>query len=126
MKYWKVTSRKSSSLSGGGDKWEGGKGEWEGEGREERRGKGRYRRDGGKKRGRKKKEGKTERGKGVGERKRMQKEMDGCWPCSHRLLLGPRLVLVQCSLVARLSLLPGNEAKYSGSSILCVPILINV
>lgn len=61
-----------------------------------------------------------------GETERMQKEMDGCWPCSHKLLLGPRLVLVQCSLVARLSLLPGNEAKYSGSSILCVPILINV
>ena len=32
---------------------------------------------------------------------------------------GPKTVLVQCSLVARLSLLPGNEAKYSGS-ILCV------
>ena len=39
MKYWKVTSRNSSSLSEGGDKWEGGKGEWEGERREKKKGK---------------------------------------------------------------------------------------
>ena len=58
--------------------------------------------------------------KGVGERIKKE-ERDG-WVLAllPHAFAGPKTVLVQCSLVARLSTLPGNEAKYSDSSILCM------
>ena len=89
-------------------------GEWEGE-RREKKGEERE----GRKEERVKVEGGKNRKKGVGERIKKE-ERDG-WVLALLLhtFAGPKTVLVQCSLVARLSSLPGNEAKYSGS-ILCV------